>query len=137
MAKTGLSEKELRELKDQALEEHRGRKLKVPYETGELRKLQKKEAAKAFVRLSHVAQSVALRKSNFTAWQDLNRWIYMIYHGTPKMAIEGEVKVPIQVTFTLASPVKELEQPKRLKEGEIERNIEDKPSIITSTAEAD
>jgi len=121
MAKTGLNEEELRKYKNQVLGEHRGRKAKVPYETGELRKLQKKQAAHAFVRLCLAAQSMSLRKTNFTAWQDLNRWVYEIYHGRPKMAMEGEVKMPIQVTFTLAeAPVKEIGASKQLKEGDIE-----------------
>lgn len=133
MVKTGLSEEELAEYKKQVLGEHRGRKPKVPYETGDLRQLQKKQAAHAFVRLCLAAQSLALRKTNFTAWQDLNRWVYEIYHGRPKMAMEGEVKVPIQVTFTLA----EAEGPKQLTKGSNDGSIEDRPADFADTDETD
>lgn len=133
MAKAELTQREMREYQTQVLGEHRGRRPKVPYETGELRKVQKKEAAYAFNRLTGAARSQALKKSNFTAWQDLNRWVYEIYHGRPKMAMEGEVKVPIQVTFTLADPGEQ----KQLTQGKDDGSIEDKPSIITGTAEAD
>ena len=123
------NKEQLADYRRKVLEENRGRPRKIPYETSELRKMQKVEAAKAYARLSAAAQSVELKKKSFNVWQELNRWLYEVYHGRPKVAMEGEVKVPVQITFTLANP-----EPLQI---ENERYIEDKSADITDANEID
>lgn len=77
----------------------------------------KKEGGRGYMRLAAWASNRELKKKKPDLYFNLQKFLFEA--GYPKKLIEGEISLPVKVTFELVKTPKELEKPSELAEGTV------------------
>ena len=97
----------------------------------------KKEGGKGYIRLAAWGCSRELKKKKPDLYFAIQKFLFEA--GYPKKMIEGEISLPVHVTFELVKTPKELEKPSELAEGVVIELKEEDYKVYegTRTEEAD
>ena len=93
----------------------------------------KKEGGRGYMRLAAWASNRELKKKKPDLYFNLQKFLFEA--GYPKKLIEGEISLPVKVTFELVRTPQELEKPSLLTEGKI-TEYEDFRVEATDTADS-